>query len=93
MAHYEPPHQDLRCLQIQLFSSLVVKELRNIISDLGMARGCIVRQSGRVCSVILILTFHYFEEIPSLLPGIVHVGSNLIARFLYGPIIVYLIIF
>ena len=28
MAHYEPPHQDLRCLQIQLFSSLVVKELR-----------------------------------------------------------------
>ena len=28
VAHYEPPHQDLRCLQIQLFSSLVVKELR-----------------------------------------------------------------
>ena len=23
MAHYEPSHQDLRCLQIQLFSSLV----------------------------------------------------------------------
>ena len=27
MAHCEPPHQDLRCLQIQLFSSLVIKEL------------------------------------------------------------------
>ena len=27
MAHHEPPHQDLHCLQIQLFSSLVVKEL------------------------------------------------------------------
>ena len=27
MAHDEPPHEDLRCLQIQLFSSLVVKEL------------------------------------------------------------------
>ena len=27
MAHYEPPHQDLRCLQIQLFLSLVLKEL------------------------------------------------------------------
>ena len=27
VAHYEPPHQDLRCLQIQLFSSLVLKEL------------------------------------------------------------------
>ena len=25
VAHYEPPHQDLRCLQIQLFSSLVVR--------------------------------------------------------------------
>ena len=27
MAHFEPPHQDLRCLQIQLFASLVVKEV------------------------------------------------------------------
>ena len=27
VAHYEPPHQDLCCLQIQLFSSLVLKEL------------------------------------------------------------------
>ena len=25
VAHYEPPHQDLRCLQIQLFSSLYLK--------------------------------------------------------------------
>ena len=27
VAHHEPPHQDLRCLQIQLFLSLVLKEL------------------------------------------------------------------
>ena len=27
MAHYEPSHQDLRFLKIQLFLSLVVKEL------------------------------------------------------------------
>ena len=27
VANYEPPHQDLQCLQIQLFSSLVLKEL------------------------------------------------------------------
>ena len=27
VAHHEPPHQDLHCLQIQLFSSLVLKEL------------------------------------------------------------------
>ena len=26
VAHYEPPHQDLRCLQIQLFLSLVFLE-------------------------------------------------------------------
>ena len=29
VAHFEPPHQDLRCLQIPLFSSLVVKELKS----------------------------------------------------------------
>ena len=28
MAHYEPPHQDLCCLQIQLLSSMVIKELK-----------------------------------------------------------------
>ena len=27
VAHHEPPHQDLHCLHIQLFSSLVLKEL------------------------------------------------------------------
>ena len=27
VAYFEPPHQDLRCLQIQLFLSLVLKEL------------------------------------------------------------------
>ena len=27
MAHFEPTHQDLRCLQIQLFLSQVLKEL------------------------------------------------------------------
>ena len=26
-SHYEPPHEDLCCLQIQLFSSLVLKKL------------------------------------------------------------------
>ena len=28
MAHYEPPHQEIRCLQIQLFAPLVVEELK-----------------------------------------------------------------
>ena len=47
VAHSEPPHQDLRCLQIQLFSSVVLKELSNrrIVSD---PRGiCILRQRFR----------------------------------------------
>ena len=30
VAHYEPPHQELRCLQIQLFSSLVLKEFTRL---------------------------------------------------------------
>ena len=34
MAHYEPPHQDLHCLQIQLFSSQVVKELIHVVDIL-----------------------------------------------------------
>ena len=41
MAHYEPPHQDLRCLQIQLFSSLVVKELKNTTVRFLNALDCI----------------------------------------------------
>ena len=35
MAHYEPPHQDLRFLEIRLFSSLVVKELINLLDDVA----------------------------------------------------------
>ena len=34
MAHYEPLHQDLHCLQIQLCSSLVLKELRGHVYEL-----------------------------------------------------------
>ena len=28
VAQYEPPHKDIHCLQLQLFLSLVVKELK-----------------------------------------------------------------
>ena len=31
VAHYEPPHIDLCCLHIQLFSSLVLKELNSVL--------------------------------------------------------------
>ena len=33
MAHYKPPHLDLYCLQIQLFLSQVLKELKQVASD------------------------------------------------------------
>ena len=29
--HTEPPHHDLRCLQIQLYLSLILKDLANIL--------------------------------------------------------------
>ena len=32
VAHSEPPYQDLRCSQTQLFLSLVLKELRQLLS-------------------------------------------------------------
>ena len=38
VAHNEPPHQDLSCLQIQLFSSLVLIELKIVLRDLGCYR-------------------------------------------------------
>ena len=49
VAHYEPPHQDLRCLQIQLFSFLVLKELNNIKIDVmfGVIHGCNGRSNKR----------------------------------------------
>ena len=34
MAHDEPLHEDLRCLHIQLFSFLVLKELTENLNDL-----------------------------------------------------------
>ena len=36
VAHYEPPHEDLRCLQIQLFSSVVLKELNICFRDIRL---------------------------------------------------------
>ena len=32
VAYFELPHQDLRCLRIQLFPSLVLKELTSSVS-------------------------------------------------------------
>ena len=33
VAHFEPPHQDLSCLQIRLLLSLILKELSSINTD------------------------------------------------------------
>ena len=73
MAHDEPSHQDLCCLQIQLFSSLVVNEL------IVFNRGCTflalkmppfimsvkfhyVFTNGVHCSMTSLLAWLFFEE-------------------------------
>ena len=37
-AHYEPPHQDLPCLQISLFMSLVLKVLISTTSQADVTK-------------------------------------------------------
>ena len=53
MAHDEPPHQDQRCLQIQLVSSLVLKELK--MAD--MACNGILAVFDRPFSITVLSTF------------------------------------
>ena len=45
-AHYEPPHQDLRCFQIQLFSSLALKVVIKSIQ----ANMSVPAHNGLVCA-------------------------------------------
>ena len=52
MAHDEPPHQDICCLQIQLFSSLVVNEL------IVFNRGCTFL-ALKMPPFIMSVKFHY----------------------------------
>ena len=54
MAHYEPPHQDLCCLQIQLFLSLVVKELigervYRVYIHIDKGRNSVLKYLGHHC--------------------------------------------
>ena len=55
MAHNEPPHQDLHCLQIQLFSSLVVKELSD--EAIKMTFHNLVRLQSYLVSICFIKCF------------------------------------
>ena len=48
MGHNEPPHQVLRCLQIQLFSSLVLKESRDKEAEIIVGRCFLVKQYERI---------------------------------------------
>ena len=51
VAHHEPPHQDLRCLQIQLFSSLVHEQKELICYS-------IVCLYERIVIVVVVLLFY-----------------------------------
>ena len=72
MAHHEPPHQDLHCLQIQLFSSLVIKELRLIVitTYLNVTKeNRIIKRHGIHVMVIhndVTIYFHYYLKYTSL---------------------------
>ena len=58
MAHNEPPNQDLHCLQIQLFSSLVVKELSD--EAIKMTFHDLVRLQSYLVSICFIKCFFFF---------------------------------
>ena len=49
VAHYEPPHQDLRCLKIQLCLSLVLKELSDKLLT------CLINGSMLRCSNVTLI--------------------------------------
>ena len=52
--HYEPPHQDLCCWQIQLFSSVVLKELKQMQT--------VYAQTRCTGAVIFNSVFEFFED-------------------------------
>ena len=51
MAHYEPPHKELRFLQIQLFSSLVLKKVQHGKSQnhIGIKGGVCIKVGVTSC--------------------------------------------
>ena len=59
VAQFEPPHQNLRCLQIQLFSSLVLKELNrdwqenHIFFFSGCKTGFVPSKNNSNCHIVL----------------------------------------
>ena len=62
MAHYEPPHQDLCCLQIQLFSSLVVKELTiSHFSDNPYRR--VGQKNGQAWNDEQVVVYHCYDRL------------------------------
>ena len=56
VAHDKPPHQDLRCLQVQLFSSLVVNPIAlrkaKTVYMFGLSECITVKQLSKKASTI-----------------------------------------
>ena len=69
VAHDEPPHQDLRCLQIQLFASLVLKELRHIESKFCPKCMKVYKRLNKKFPVTS-CNLHDFQSISSLVPSL-----------------------
>ena len=63
MTHYEPPHQDLHCLQIQLFSSLaavVVSGMKFDCIKYTFLKATVVSRFEFV--IVVMMVFHESDE-------------------------------
>ena len=70
MAHDEPPHQDPHCLQIQLFSFLVLKELK-----------LIKHRNSKACKKFSIEKAKLARNFPEIIRGAVNVvHGNLVDK-------------
>ena len=58
VAHYEPSHQDLRCLQIQLLWSLVLKRVKQITDQIIKSLIRLLLQGESDWALVLYMLFH-----------------------------------
>ena len=62
MAHHEPHHQDLRCLQIQLFLSRVFTELKKKITGRYVLIGAATLEKIFSCFLLAFSTLEALES-------------------------------
>ena len=86
MAHYEPPHQDLRCLQVQLFSSLVLKELRHMSAPSCLPDMLFAKENAFMRFPFLLSSMKKPFKMGSALQRICPLGTNSFHKSYLTPI-------